>query len=53
VAPFFYIIYSSNQPTFNKTLAADYVEDKAIQASHNDPINAVKNVQTHLNEVSS
>lgn len=53
LSPILYNIYAADQPTSLNTTVAEFADDKAIIAIHEDPISASLNLQHHLNLLSS
>ncbi|KAL4148804.1 hypothetical protein QTP88_002957 [Uroleucon formosanum] len=52
LSPLLFNIYSSDQPTSQDTLVADYADDKAIMSIHENPVTASANLQSHLDQLS-
>ncbi|KAL4127073.1 hypothetical protein QTP88_011271 [Uroleucon formosanum] len=52
LSPILFNIYAADQPSTQKTIVADYADDKVILSVHNDPIIASRNLQSHLNLLS-
>uniref|UniRef100_A0A2H8TKI9 Putative RNA-directed DNA polymerase from transposon X-element n=1 Tax=Melanaphis sacchari TaxID=742174 RepID=A0A2H8TKI9_9HEMI len=53
LSPILYNIYAADQPTSLNTTVAEFADDKAIIAIHEDPISASQNLQHHLNLLSN
>jgi hypothetical protein len=48
LGPILYTIFTADLPEAEQTLTATYADDTAILASHEDPLVATSNLQTHL-----
>jgi len=51
LGPVLYLLYTADLPTTKITTVATYADDTAILASHEDPVTASINLQTHLDQI--
>ena len=51
LGPIFYTIFTADLPVTEQTTTATYADDTAILASHEDPIIATTELQTHLHRL--
>jgi len=51
LGPILYSIFTADLPVTDQTLTVTYAEDRAILASHTDPIIATQHLQLHLDQL--
>jgi hypothetical protein len=51
LGPILYTVFTADLPEAEQTLTATYANDTAILESHEDPLVATSNLQTHLHRL--